>query len=102
MQLGSCSTAAPTRRPLATPLHRCNRVTCITRRQCRARATQESETEPDWEAELKIFKQRTLKPSQLEVQRKLAVEQVEVGRVSDPGRTLWALLLSPTSASCPP
>ena len=46
------------------------------------RAAQDSEGEPDWDAELQIFKQRTLKPSQLEVQRKLAAEQVEVGRVS--------------------
>ena len=32
--------------------------------------------------ELKIFKQRTLAPSQLEVQRQLAAEKVDVGRVS--------------------
>lgn len=55
------------------------------RRQCRARAQQESEPEsPDWDRELAIFKQRTLKPSQLEVQRKLVAENVDLGRVSGP------------------
>lgn len=48
----------------------------------RPRAQEGSEAEPDWEAELAIFKQRTLKPSQLEVQRKIAEEKVDVGRVS--------------------
>lgn len=39
--------------------------------------------------ELKIFKQRTLAPSQLEVQRQLAAEKVDVGRVSQP-HAAWA------------
>lgn len=51
-------------------------------RQQRARAQGESEGEPDWDAEVKLFKQRTLAPNQLEVQRQLAAEQVDVGRVS--------------------
>ena len=39
--------------------------------------------------ELRIFKQRTLAPSQLEVQRQLAAEKVDVGRVSC-RRCCWA------------
>ena len=50
------------------------------RQQCRVRA-QESEGEPDWDKELQVFKQRTLKPNQLEVQRKIAAANVDVGRV---------------------
>ena len=39
--------------------------------------------------ELKIFKQRTLAPSQLEVQRQLAAEKVDVGRVSGGYHYSW-------------
>lgn len=49
----------------------------------RPRAQEGSEGEsPDWEAELAIFKQRTLKPSVAELQRKIVAEKVDVGRVS--------------------
>ncbi|KAI3426327.1 hypothetical protein D9Q98_008700 [Chlorella vulgaris] len=48
----------------------------------RPRAQEGSEGEsPDWEAELAIFKQRTLKPSVAELQRKIVAEKVDVGRV---------------------
>lgn len=56
----------------------------VTRRQCSVRA-QDAEGElesPDWDQELKIFKQRLSKPSQLAVQAQLAAEKVDVGRVS--------------------
>lgn len=52
------------------------------RNQNRPRAQESSEGEPDWEAEVALFKQRTMKPSQLEVQRKIELEKVDVGRVS--------------------
>ncbi|KAL4448343.1 hypothetical protein ABPG75_005562 [Micractinium tetrahymenae] len=55
----------------------------VTRRQCSVRA-QDAEGElesPDWDQELKIFKQRLSKPSQLAVQAQLAAEKVDVGRV---------------------
>lgn len=42
----------------------------------------EDAEEPDWEQEMSIFKQRTLKPSQLEALRKMEAEKVDVGRVS--------------------
>ena len=50
----------------------------------RPRAEAGAEPEPDWDAEMSIFKKRTLKPAQLETLRKLE-EQVEVGRVSKGG-----------------
>jgi hypothetical protein len=46
---------------------------------------QENEGEPDWDKELQVFKQRTLKPNQLEVQRKIAAANVDVGRVRQEG-----------------
>jgi hypothetical protein len=68
----------------------------------RPRAQEGSEAEPDWEAELAIFKQRTLKPSQLEVQRKIAEEKVDVGRVSNhAGSWLPAAAAAAASAACP-
>ncbi|KAI7843748.1 hypothetical protein COHA_002646 [Chlorella ohadii] len=71
----------PPRRML--PALPASRLSCQSgpgRRWQEARAT-DSEAEPNWEEELKIFKQRTLAPSQLEVQRQLAAEKVDVGRV---------------------
>lgn len=46
------------------------------------RALSNSDDEPDWEQEIRIFKQRTLRPAQLETLRKLEEQQVDVGRVS--------------------
>ncbi|PRW45016.1 ATP synthase subunit alpha [Chlorella sorokiniana] len=76
-----CGVGAPPRRLLpAFPSGRCGCQGRPGRRGQEARAT-DSEAEPNWEEELKIFKQRTLAPSQLEVQRQLAAEKVDVGRV---------------------
>ena len=52
------------------------------RRMCRVHAGEHvDEEEPDWEAEMSIFKKRTLKPSQMEALRKLEEGKVDVGRV---------------------
>lgn len=87
------SAAGPGCRPRCAPFRagrggsRLNVKSCrdnVTRRQCSVRA-QDAEGElesPDWDEELKIFKQRLSKPSQLAVQAQLAAEKVDVGRVS--------------------
>ena len=51
----------------------------------RAGGDEDSELGTDWGQELAIFKQRTLKPSQLEVLRKRREEEVDIGRVSGGG-----------------
>lgn len=40
-----------------------------------------SDDKPDWDAEMSIFKKRTLKPSQLEALRKLEEDSVSSGKV---------------------
>ena len=70
------------------------------RQQCRVRA-QESEGEPDWDKELQVFKQRTLKPNQLEVQRKIAAANVDVGRVRQEGCKRGLPPLAPPPAAAP-
>jgi hypothetical protein len=40
-----------------------------------------SDEDPDWDAEMSIFKKRTLKPNQLEALRKLEEESVSSGNV---------------------
>lgn len=48
------------------------------RRACRARASGE---EPDWDAEMQMFRERTMRPNQLETLRKAEEQDIDVGKV---------------------
>lgn len=79
-RLGAGRPCRPTPAPFQA--HRGKARKCVVRRV----SAQEGDLEADWEQEMSIFKARTLKPSQLEVQAKLAAEKVDVGRVREQHR----------------
>jgi len=68
--------------PLLKPFLRAHYSPSLSRKSPRIIRAEVREGEPDWEAEMSIFKKRTMKPSQLEALRKLEAGKVDVGRVS--------------------
>jgi hypothetical protein len=47
------------------------------RRSCRMHASNE---EPDWDAEMQMFRERTMRPNQLETLRKAEEQDVDLGQ----------------------